>query len=407
MIDATGQAGSGHAPEAGPILVVAPQPFYSDRGTPIAIRHLLEALTQLGYRVDVITYPMGKSIDLPAVRYYRVANPLKLKSVPIGFSLRKLFLDSFVLFELRRRLLADEYVCVHAVEEAAFLAVPVARFFGLPVVYDMQSSLSEQMAQYPLLRNRAARWWLDRCERWLVRHADFAVTSAGLGDRARAAGRGARVREWHYPSPVAPVDGRQVDAARASLGIGPEQRVVLYTGNFEEYQGLMNLVRALPCILDRVPQTVLVLVGAERADASRALQKRLAELTPPAAYRILERQPREIIPGYLALADVVVSPRVFGSNLPLKLLEYLAAGRAIVATAIPAHRTVLDEERALLVEPTSAALGGAILELLENPERARRLEEAARSFAERHLDWLTFVHSVGELFTDVRAYGRG
>jgi glycosyltransferase involved in cell wall biosynthesis len=385
---------------------VAPQPFYSDRGTPIAIRHLLEALTQLGYRVDVITYPMGRSIELPGVRYYRVANPLRFKSVPIGFSLRKMFLDCFILFELRRRLLEDEYLCVHAVEEAAFLAVLAARFSGLSVVYDMQSSLAEQMAQYRPLRNRAARWWLDRCERWLVRHADFTVTSAGLGARARSAGRRARVREWHYPSPVAPVDGREVDAARASLGLDREQRVVLYTGNFEEYQGLTNLIEALPCILERVPQTVLVLVGAEHADASRAMRKRLAELTSPAAYRILERQPREVIPGYLALADVVVSPRVFGSNLPIKLLEYLAAGRAIVATAIPAHRTVLDEERALLVEPTSAALGGAILEVLENPERARRLQHGARSFAERHLDWLTFVHSVGELFSEVRAYGR-
>lgn len=407
MISVTEATRGKQLSNAGPILVVAPQPFYSDRGTPIATRHLLEALTQLGYRVDVITYPMGKTIDLPGVRYFRVANPLGLKNVPIGFSLRKVFLDCFILFVLRRRLREDEYACVHAVEEAGFLAVFAARAFGTPVVYDMQSSLAEQMAQYPLLRNRLARRWLESCERWLVRRADFTITSAGLGARAQAAAPRARVREWHYPSQITEVDERQVDAARAALGIGREQRVVLYTGNFEEYQGLTNLVEAMPCVLQRVPQTVLVLVGAERADASSAVRKRLAELTHPAAYRILERQPRDAIPGYLALADVVVSPRVFGSNLPIKLLEYLAAGRAIVATAIPAHLAVLNDERALLVESKSAALGWAILELLENPERARRLQDAARSFAECHLDWLGFVHSVGELFSEVHAYGRG
>lgn len=71
------------------MLVVAPQPFYEDRGTPIAVRQALRALSQLGYAIDVLTYPVGQSPAIPGVTYHRVANPLRLRAVPIGFSARK------------------------------------------------------------------------------------------------------------------------------------------------------------------------------------------------------------------------------------------------------------------------------------------------------------------------------
>src|SRR5215208_6963958 len=63
------------------VLVVAPQPFYEDRGTPIAVRRLLEALSELAYNVDVLTYPVGRDLELPGVRVLRTANPFGLRRV--------------------------------------------------------------------------------------------------------------------------------------------------------------------------------------------------------------------------------------------------------------------------------------------------------------------------------------
>ena len=192
---------------------------------------------------------------------------------------------------------------------------------------------------------------------------------------------------------------------RSELGIAEDQPVVLYAGTFADYQGLANLTAAMPKILETVPRAVLVLVGTERTNGSRG-GLRLEERVPLESRRLLGRQPQSAISRYLAMADVVVSPRIYGSNLPLKVLEYLAAGCAIVATAIPAHSSVLNDERALLVQPTPEGLAAGITELLEAPERARRLQAGARSFAERNLDWLGFVHSVGEVLDEVRRHGR-
>ncbi|HEX5386837.1 MAG TPA: glycosyltransferase, partial [Gemmatimonadales bacterium] len=122
------------------VLVVAPEPFYDDRGTPIAVLNVLRALRQLDYRVDVVTYPLGRPIKLPGVKIIRSANPFGIRHVPIGFSFRKLALDATLVPAIWRRLRRRRYDCIHAVEEAAFPAVLLGHLYGVPVIYDMQSS---------------------------------------------------------------------------------------------------------------------------------------------------------------------------------------------------------------------------------------------------------------------------
>lgn len=384
------------------VLIVAPQPFYEDRGTPIAVRQVLLALSELGYEIDVLTYPAGQSLRIPGVRYLRVANPFRIRSVPIGFSLKKLILDAFLFVRLAGLLRRRRYACVHAVEEAAFLAVLLARRRGVPVIYDMQSSMPEQLARHPLLgRGPLPRLWLA-AEAWLIRRADLIVSSAGLADRVTGIDPGAWIREWHYSTPLEPAGNG--DRVRERLGIEPNRRVVLYTGNFEDYQGLALFIAAMPSIFSRVPEAVFVLVGANGHHTEMA-RRRLEALVPCEAYRLVPRQPREAISDFLALADVVVSPRTRGSNLPIKVLEYLAAGRAIVATEIPAHKSVLNEQRAVLVEARTDALAQGIAALLEDPERAKQLEGAASQFARDHLSWSGFVSAVGVIYDAARGNG--
>ncbi|MDQ3555184.1 MAG: glycosyltransferase family 4 protein, partial [Gemmatimonadota bacterium] len=161
------------------------------------------------------------------------------------------------------------------------------------------------------------------------------------------------------------------------------------------YQGLTTLLDAIPEVLRTVPGAVFVLVGADgepgrrvRRDAE-ALGKRI---------RIVDRQPRERLPSFLAMADVLVSPRAFGGNLPLKVFDYLAAGKPIVATDIPTHRAVLDETRAVLVEPTAAGLARGLIGVLADPHRAAELAASSRAYADRELGWNGFVRSVGEVY---------
>jgi len=385
------------------ILVVAPQPFYQDRGTPIALRQVLEALSELGHRVDLLTFPVGQDIELPGLRILRTANPFGFSQVPIGLSPQKLLLDVSLISALRNLLRRERYACVHALEEAAFPAAVLARRHGIPLLYDMQSSLPEQLQQRWPFGMTPVRQSLDAAERWLLTRADYVVSSAGLAERVVRIAPKTRVREWRFPSHPVAVDLAGALALREELGIAPDARVVLYSGTFESYQGLPELIEAIPLVLAQAPDTKFVLVGGDRANGF-ASSEAVVPLLATGALRLIDRQPRSAIASYHAMADVLVSPRSYGGNLPLKVFDYLAAGRPIVATDIPTHRTVLTDERAVLVAPESGPIAAGILSLLTQPEHAARIARAARRYAREHLAWDAFVRSVEEIYEEVHRY---
>ncbi len=387
------------------VLVVAPQPLGEHRGTPIAVGNVLEALSELQYEVDVLTYAVGHPLDIPGVRVLRAPNPFQIRQVPVGLSLRKLLLDATLVPALWRQLRRRRYTCIHAVEEAAFPAVVLGRRYGVPVIYDMQSSLPEQMVKHRAFRGRRAQATLRRCEAWLLRHADAVVSSAGLMYKVSESAPGKLAREWHFPISM-PTPSIGTDAAlRAELDIAPDAPVVVYAGTFEPYQGLSLLLGAARRVIDEVPDAVFVLVGGEGAPAEE-IRREVVRLKLNGAIRLLGRKPRAEIPAYLAMADLLVSPRSYGDNLPLKVFDYLAAGRPIVATDLPAHRALLDESRALLTEPTAAGLAAAIIELLRAPSRAAQLASFARDFAATNLGWPRFVATVEAVYDEVATRAR-
>ena len=363
---------------------------------------LLKALSQLSYEVDLLTYPMGRDVEIPGVRFLRTKNPLGIRRVPIGFSLRKVMFDVLLLPELARRLATRQYACVHAVEEAAFLAVLLGRRFDVPVIYDMQSSLPEQLAQHMAFRLPFMQAALRKCERWLLRRADSVVSSSGLARIIREQVPKVRLREWEYSSPLPLAGPAEAEALRADLRIEPGRPVVLYSGTFESYQGLPELMAAIPHVLAEVPEATFVLVGAtESGGGGTSVERGHVNLVRAGSLRVVKRQPRERIPAYLAMADVVVSPRAYGDNLPLKVFDYLGAGKPIVATDIAAHRSVLNEERALLTGTWSPDLARGIVRLLRDRDLAARLGAAGQAYSKERFGWFSFVRAVSELYSEV------
>jgi len=384
-------------PQARRILVVAPQPFYEDRGTPIAVRQVVEALSELGHEVDVLTFPVGEDVHIRGVRLFRSANPFRVRRVPIGFSARKVVLDGSLVLALRERLGRTRYDCIHAVEEAVFPAVWMAGARGVPVVYDMQSSLPEQLTQHRAFRIPPLPRLLSACEAWVVARSAVIVGSSGLAQRVREIAPLAVVREWEFSAVGSHIPPEAINRLRAELRIPDDCRVVVYTGSFEQYQGLTNLVAAMPAICASMPNTVLVMVGSNNDTRSKLLEQARG-LSLNGNLRILPRQPRERMPVFLGMADVLVSPRSHGGNLPLKIFDYLAAGRPIVATDIPTHRTLLNDERAMLVAPTSQAMADGITRVLQDPALAEAMRRAAGTFADEQLGWNRFVRGVEDVY---------
>jgi len=384
-------------PQSHPILVVAPQPFYENRGTPIALKNVLEAASQRGHKVDLVTFPVGEPIALPGLRIFRAGAWLPIRKVPIGFSLRKVILDFSLLPVLLQRIRREKYEFIYALEEAAFLVLLLQRWHKLPLIYDMQSSLPEQLKAHPVLGLSVFQGLLRSFERWMVRKADRVVCSAGLRKYVLSIEPSADVREWIFPGIRRELLAGETDRLRKELGIDPDSGVVVYTGNFESYQGVERLLDAAMDVVAEVPGTIFVLVGDE-TPSRFPRSKSAAVLRERGALRLLPRQPKSKINAFMAIADVLVSPRDDTGNIGIKIFEYMGAGKPIVATDTPSHRAVLDETRAILVDLSPEAMGSAIVRLLRDRAAGKRLGDSARSYAGKNLGWKTFADGVADLY---------
>lgn len=380
------------------ILLLAPQPFFQERGTPIAVRLLAEAYARRGHRVDLLVFPEGKDVDLPGVRILRIPG---LRGIGPGFSVKKLLNDAVLTMSALRRALGQRYDVYHGVEEAVFIAGLLKRVRKAPVVYDMDSSMAEQMADKSGFFRRVApflRW----CENRALRNADVLVpVCEALADLAKPfrAGPVVLLRDPPVSSPASTEEGA---AKRREINI--PGRLHVYVGNLEKYQGIDLLLEAFALFAPKAPDARLLIVGGVPADVAKYRAK-AAALGLGDVVRLDGPRPMAELGAYLAAADVLVSPRLQGRNTPMKVYSYMQAGRAIVATAIPTHTQVLDNACALLAEPTPEAYAEALARA-GDPETRDRLGRAAREKCAREYGMPAFERAMDALVTAIdRARG--
>jgi glycosyltransferase involved in cell wall biosynthesis len=381
------------------VLLVTPQPFYEDRGTPIAVRFVARALSEIGFRVDLLAFPLGAPVEVPNVSIHRGGNPLGIDAVPIGFSWKKVVLDASLAHAFRARLQSQRYDVVHAVEEAAYIASRLCPGRGVPFIYDMASSIPAELSRKKLLGARSVQALLKGVERSVLRRASHVICSMGLGDHIRHEAAGVAFSEWRFPFVEPAGDARAVAELRRSLDIGTGDWVLVYTGNFASYQGVDTLFEAFGRALRSDARLLLVCVGA--TDDRHAVSAPLRDPAVARRVRLVSRRPSHEVPMYLALADCLVSPRRGTDNVPLKVFDYMGSGRPIIATRGRAHEPLLTPERALLCDGTPEALCEAILQAAANPAQGQALAQNARAYANRHFGWVPFVDFIRTTYSHV------
>lgn len=365
------------------ILMIAPEPFFEPRGTPFSEYHRIRALLELGHTVDLVTYPFGRDVTLPGLRVFRCARPPLMTGIGIGPSWRKIPLDFALLLTACRRAMSDRYDAVHSHEEGSWFGVILAGLLGLPHLYDMHSSLPQQLTNFAYSRSRFVKAVFGWLERFVIRRSRVVIVICPqLEDVVRAIDTTvpAVLIENAPGSGDTPTEGSGL-AVRHALQIDQGAPLVLYTGTFEAYQGLDLLFASMRRVLAAQPATRLVLAGGRPDQIDEARRQAAAAGIGPATLFAGQR-PAEEIPAFLDAADVLVSPRSLGTNTPLKIYQYLRSGRAIIATRLLTHTQVLDDEVAFLTAPTPEAFADGILAALADPERARAVGARARHLAE-------------------------
>ena len=373
--------------------MIAPEPFFEPRGTPFSEFHRIRALAELGHTVDLVTYPFGKDVALPGLRVFRSLRPPFIRRVRIGPSLAKIPLDLLLTVTAVRRAMSERYDAVHSHEEGSFIGVVLAAALGVPHLYDMHSSLPQQLTNFAFSRSRVLARIFAALERFVIRRSRVVIVICPhLEETVRAIDTAVPtvLIENSPGSGDTPTAGSGA-AIRSNLGVAADAPMVLYTGTFEAYQGLDLLFAAAAHVSTRRPDVRFVLAGGQPYQIAAArTEARAAGVTDVVLFA--GQRPAEEIPRFLDAADVLVSPRSSGTNTPLKIYQYLRSGRPIVATRLLTHTQVLNDDVAFLAEATPAGFGDAILSALDDPARARSVGERARQLAETKYSYEAYLN---------------
>ncbi len=365
------------------ILMIAPEPFLEPRGTPISVFQRLRALAALGHEIELLTYPLGSAVSIPGVTVHRVPRIPGIRSVPVGPSWPKLWFDTLMVFKAIGMLIRARYDVIHSHEEAAFFAMILAGIFRIRHIYDMHSSLPRQLANF-----RFANSWIpirlfETLERMVLKSCDVVIT---IGQDLEG-----YVRSIHPAAQVITIENialripeqkqleSEIAQIRSNLGINGQLPIV-YTGTFEPYQGLDLLIRSAGRIRDQLENAVFILVGGNPEQVKR-WESVICEQGVQDCFVLTGSVPVTQVWAYLELAEILVSPRIGGTSVPLKIYNYLEAGKPILATNLSAHRMVLNDKLAMLVEPTEHGIAEGLARLIADPELRKKLGARSKQLA--------------------------
>ena len=314
------------------VAMVAPGPFPAPRGSQVLIRELAEALAEAGHTVHVIAYGAGRAWQ-PSPRIYVHRTPSFFGGRnAYGPNWQRLLLNVLLLRTLYRVVREYQIDVIHAHNyEAPLLAYVVRSLTGVPVVYHGHNVMSDELGRY--FRSRPSRWLATQLgralDRSVPRHADHVVAlSPRMADFLRAQGV-PRSQLTVIPPGVAPAGRTGAPALQAGASTPyPEVPVVLYAGNLDPYQDLSMLLQAMVGVCRAEPRALLV-IATHATD--NWLVKEAGRLGVSDNIRVVVTAEFHEVRRLLIRADGVVCPRTSWSGFPIKLVNYVAAGRAVVA----------------------------------------------------------------------------
>ena len=285
-------------------------------------------------------------------------------------------------------------------------ALQVGARFHIPLVYEVRAFWEDAAVDHGTSKEWGVRYRLTRALETYVLQRSAAVTTICEGLRSDIVRRGIpEEKVTVIPNAVDPnrfsINGRPNPLLQKKLGL--DGKLILgFIGSFYAYEGLSLLLRALPGIIEKVPDVHLLLVGGG------AEELRLKAMVNSAGLQgrviMTGRVPHDDIQDYYNLIDIFVYPRLSmrltDLVTPLKPLEAMAQGRLVLASDVGGHRELIrsGENGRLFKSGEVAALQAAAIDLLRNRGGWQALRERGRAFVESERNWAASVRRYRDVY---------
>jgi glycosyltransferase involved in cell wall biosynthesis len=386
------------------VLMVAPTPFFGDRGCHVRIFEEARALARHGVDCEIVTYAAGGDVkELEIRRSRRIPG---IAPSELGPSYSRPFLDAHLLRTASGVARAFQPDIIHGhLHEGILIGAWLRHRLSVPLVADLQGSATEELVDHGFLSARGPLTSVvRRVERWLVKRADAVVVSSrtaakivvnqgGQADRVFQLLDGVDLDRF-YPAPA--------DAAlRTELGLDGKL-VVVFLGVLTKYQGIDSLIEAVPHVLAHVPNAHFLIMGYPNVEKYRA---KVLAAGLQHAVTLPGRIAYEDAPRYLRLGHIAVSGKRSLTEANGKLLNYMGCGLPVVASDIPVNRDMLGPEGIFAAADDPVSFAGQICALLIDPERQARVGRLLRQRAESLFSWNTRIEPLLSVYDTALARG--
>jgi glycosyltransferase involved in cell wall biosynthesis len=369
------------------ILLICPQPFLVNRGTPLSILIILQALTELGYSVDVVTTHIGEDRHVDEVEIHRIPRIPFLRSMPSGPSVGKFLIMPFMFFRSLSLLIRRRYSFIVSLEDGALYGKIFRRLFGKKHIARIESLptggyppgtfLNKLMGYYENLVFSGADVLLPL----LATEAEYVRSKVKDGNQKIV------VIEAMPAFTKEVVSRGRVEELRQQFDYKESDVVILWIGNLASYQGaslLHDTVRAMSFAGHANPvdkHCKFLVTGKEEA---------LRELFKGEHHGNLILFEPEIsdMPNLVALGDVCLSFRNGDIGFPSKVLVFLRAGKPTVAVNTRSHGCHLTHgENSYLIEYDERQAAEAIRALASDKAERQRIGQNAKRYFDRNFSW--------------------
>jgi len=391
------------------ILSLAPTSFFNDYGCHVRIYEEARALQNAGHHVTVLTYFKGENVpDLEIIR----TRPTPWHShYEVGSSRHKFAFDALLSIRLLRVLASRPFDVIHAhLHEGALIASLIAKPWNIPVVFDFQGSLTDEMTQHRFIRaGTLPHRFFSRFEH-VINHLPNAILTS-TRNASEVLRRTLRAGDTRIIEPLP--DGVDVQTVRpnvltalerahlrAQFGITGDEFVIGFLGLLAEHQGIQCLIDAAACLKAQgrhVRWLVMGYPGAHhwraQADAAGVGQ----EIVFPG------RVPYARMPHMLALSDIAVAPKLSLTEGSGKILNYMAMALPTIAFDTPAQREILGALGVYAPRGDSQALAKGVAELMDQPARRQALGAQLRRAAVQYHGWDRAVPTMVGVYEAARA----
>jgi PEP-CTERM/exosortase A-associated glycosyltransferase len=361
---------------------------------------ILTQLVRSGLDIDVITGPKQAPLpnaELPVDGIHYIRTPLAegVSTSGVMGQLRTIHLTRKKIAEHLRR---HPTKIIHA--HSPCLNGLAALWLGRPVVYEMRSSWEDASVSVGTTQEGSLRYRLSKAlETYVVKKADAVVViceglKAELVERGISAAKISVVPNALSENMFERPDKDKIEAVKKHYALG-NCRVIGFFGSFFEWEGVDSLIRAMPAVLDSVPNARLLIAGGGRQEQS--LHDLADELGLQDNIVFAGRVPHDEISACYAAVDVMaysrLPDRLTNMVTPLKPLEAMAQGTLVVASDVGGHKElVVDGDTGILFKAGSHVdLAFKIVEVLGAPDKVRDIVERATAYVRRERRWSNVV----------------